>query len=320
MKKFTKWSLILCLALFLVGGAFSGVALARGLSLAGYADLFTSRGWWRALRGTQYVSAAGDAVGADGDAYVSHPAGDADVYGGTYAFDPAGVRDLDVDLGAGTLTLEISDEVETVEVRSLSDGDAPDCWLEEGTLHIESARHSGISFSFLNPGTDVCVRIPAQLALREVSLDLDAGTAEITGALTAREAISLSVGAGELTAEAVSAPECDIEVDMGELTLGRCDVQTLDLSVGAGSAAISAGAITRGGKLECDMGEISLTLDGAAADYDYEIDCSMGEVHMDGFSSEGLGVQRSIQNGAGRLLELDCGMGSITVSHLEKEN
>ena len=41
---------------------------------------------------------------------------------------------------------------------------------------------------------------------------------------------------------------------------------------------------------------------------------------MDGFSSEGLGVQRSIQNGAGRLLELDCGMGSITVSHLEKEN
>lgn len=61
------------------------------------------------------------------------------------------------------------------------------------------------------------------------------------------------------------------------------------------------------------MGNMELSLNGKESDYNYEVECSAGNIDINGTYISAFGAERSIQNGASRTFKLECNMGNITV-------
>ena len=138
------------------------------------------------------------------------------------------------------------------------------------------------------------VSYPKGSAFKNLDIEVDAGTVEVSGTIYADE-FSVTVGAGEFTGNGdITARECDIEVGAGEISLSKLDAY--DISG------------------ECGMGAMKLGLKGKETDYDYRLECGIGEISIGNSEYSGLGAEKSISNGTGRILELECGMGEITVT------
>ena len=61
---------------------------------------------------------------------------------------------------------------------------------------------------------------------------------------------------------------------------------------------------------ECGLGELDLTLTGTQEDYNYDLECGVGNLDVGSDSYSGLGREKSISNkGADRKLNLECGIG-----------
>ena len=58
---------------------------------------------------------------------------------------------------------------------------------------------------------------------------------------------------------------------------------------------------------------MKIELPGEASDYDYSVDCGMGEVTVGDSSYGGVASSKKVDNGADIDLDLDCGMGDIDV-------
>ena len=95
----------------------------------------------------------------------------------------------------------------------------------------------------------------------------------------------------------------------------------MDISVGAENAdvAVAAGAAEIQGimaqemYLECGVGSATLVLHGEQEDYNYSLECGMGEVKIADGSYSGIAVEQQIYHGASKNLNIECGMGSVNV-------
>ena len=86
-----------------------------------------------------------------------------------------------------------------------------------------------------------------------------------------------------------------------------------DLEIGTGSMTF-ADLSARKTDGECGLGELDLTLTGTQEDYNYDLECGVGNLDVGSDSYSGLGREKSISNkGADRKLNLECGMGNISV-------
>lgn len=141
----------------------------------------------------------------------------------------------------------------------------------------------------------VKVSYPKGSSFRELELEVDAGTVEVTGTLQA-ETVSVTVGAGEFTGTGgIIARECDVEVGAGEIDLEGIDAEKISG--------------------ECGIGSLTLGVKGSEKDYNYSLECGIGDITIGSESYSGLGREKDIQNpGAVRELDLECGMGEIDVS------
>ena len=103
------------------------------------------------------------------------------------------------------------------------------------------------------------------------------------------------MGAGEFDSKnPVTAKEADLEIGTGSMTF----------------ADLSAKKISG----ECGLGELDLTMTGTQEDYNYDLECGVGNLDVGSDSYSGLGREKSISNtGADRKLDLECGMGNVSV-------
>ena len=139
----------------------------------------------------------------------------------------------------------------------------------------------------------LCIYVPANLELREISMESGAGQIEMKE-IHAKE-ISLEIGAGQGILEGFSAEKLEVECGAGEILL--------------------QGEVTRKAEIDCGVGTVEFEAKGEYEDYDYEISCGMGEVVIDGKSYSGLDKDQTIKNGSDRKIEADCGMGKIEISY-----
>ena len=100
----------------------------------------------------------------------------------------------------------------------------------------------------------------------------------------------------------------------------KLDIKKADLQIGTGSMTFAdlSAEETDG---ECGLGELDLTMTGAQEDYNYDLECGVGNLDVGSDSYSGLGRENHISNtGADRKLELECGMGNVSVSFSGKEH
>ena len=71
--------------------------------------------------------------------------------------------------------------------------------------------------------------------------------------------------------------------------------------------------------MECGIGQISLTMDGCENDYNYDISCEVGEIVCGDRHYSGIGHDDYVNNGAGKEMSLECGIGQIKIDFREIE-
>ena len=162
------------------------------------------------------------------------------------------------------------------------------------TLKVKSTKK-------LSKNRKVCISYPEDVKLQELEIEMGAGTVYLNRDIET-EKLSVEMGAGEFESKnPVTAREADLEIGTGSMTFA-------DLSAGK----------TDG---ECGLGELDLTLTGTQEDYNYDLECGVGNLDVGSDSYSGLGREKSISNkGADRKLNLECGMGNISVDFSGKEH
>lgn len=228
--------------------------------------------------------------------------------------DTGDVRDLYLQLGAGSFTLSEKEagEGESIDLYIQGEGKC-DVYVKDGTLYIEGFKGNHVL------GTDfgknnILLKFPMGMRFDEVEIEVGAGIMEAWN-INAKE-IEASVGAGALSLYQSEAKELSVEVGAGELYTQDVSVREADLTVSVGTCSYQ-GSIFESLEAECDMGNMEFLLKGRESDYNYEIECSGGNIEMDSFNTAAFALEKEINNGAAHTFELSCSMGNISV-HFEE--
>ena len=108
------------------------------------------------------------------------------------------------------------------------------------------------------------------------------------------EEVKFEIGASAAEVTGLVADELKIEVGAGKATLEKVDVKELKADVG--------------------VGELNVGLVGAQTDYNYKLDCGIGEIKFGNASYGGLGNSQTVeQTGATRSIDVDCGIGKVEI-------
>lgn len=207
----------------------------------------------------------------------------------THTFTAEDIQELDIELRYGELVLRYSDEADKIGVEVSSDHVTVSQDAGDKKLKIQGKHASRLS------GTqNVVITYPAGKEFREAEIELDAGTVELEDDFQADE-LDVKVAAGELSA------------------YGAIQAKKSSWSVGAGSVCLDY-LDSKKVELECDMGELEATLAGSETDYDYEVECGMGEITIGDNSYGGISRKQKVDNHGARKLEAECGMGEIILN------
>lgn len=222
------------------------------------------------------------------------------------------VKRLNLVLGAGVFTVkekEVSDGNIEIHVQGVGECET---FVKDQTLYVEGFQGIDIAvFGHTEFKNEITIEIPANMTFEEVNVEVGAGIMDISS-LEARE-LDAQIGAGELRLNNIVAGELSAEIGAGRMDAQNVTAQEAEFSVSMGEC-IYNGIIKRELDAECDMGNMELMLEGNREDYNYEIECSAGNIEVDKSSWHALGMEKSINNGAAGTIDLTCNMGNITVS------
>ena len=314
MKKFTKGMLI---AAGIFGAVGIGLTAAGGVMGASMSELTGVNSLKRILRMTEWDDDHDDYDDIDDDDdddddyedRVEHDGMEHSAEMGQKNMEPAAVGNesatdgivyqlkyqptkLDIELKYDELILE---EGDSFCVR-VYDDNGKNVTVKESsdTLKVRSTKK-------LSKTRKVCISYPEDVKLQELEIEMGAGTVYLNRDIET-EKLSVEMGAGEFDSKnPVTAEEADLEIGTGSMTF----------------ADLSAKKISG----ECGLGELDLTMTGTQEDYNYDLECGVGNLDVGSDSYSGLGREKTISNkGADRKLDLECGMGNISVDFSGKEH
>ena len=296
MKKFTKGMLI---AAGIFAAAGIGLTAAGGVMGASMSELTGVNSLKRILWMTEWDDDHDDYDDIDDDDYVDHDGMEYSAEVGNESSTDGTVYQLkyqptklDIELKYDELILEEGDSFcvrvyddsgKNVTVKESSD-----------TLKVRSTKK-------LSKTRKVHISYPEDVKLQELEIEMGAGTVYLNRDIET-EKLSVEMGAGEFDSKnPVTAEEADLEIGTGSMTF----------------ADLSAKKISG----ECGLGELDLTMTGTQEDYNYDLECGVGNLDVGSDSYSGLGREKSISNtGADRKLDLECGMGNVSVDFSGKEH
>ena len=306
MKKFTKGMLI---AAGIFAAAGIGLTAAGGVMGASMSELTGVNSLKRILWMTEWDDDHDDYDDIDDDDYVDHDGMEYSAEVGQKNMEPAAVGNesstdgtvyqlkyqptkLDIELKYDELILE---EGDSFCVRVYDDNEKNVTVKESSdTLKVRSTKK-------LSKTRKVYISYPKDVKLQELEIEMGAGTVYLNRDIET-EKLSVEMGAGEFDSKnPVTAKEADLEIGTGSMTF----------------ADLSAKKISG----ECGLGELDLTMTGTQEDYNYDLECGVGNLDVGSDSYSGLGREKSISNtGADRKLDLECGMGNVSVDFSGKEH
>ena len=295
MKKFTKRMLI---AAGIFGAAGIGLTVAGGVMGANMAQLdgFESIGgmFWsentvsesEPLDDTDDIEEADDQEDVEFMNAKSESTADCVVY--QLQHQPV---KLDIELKYDELDLE---EGDSFSVKVYNDkGNNVTIKESADTLKIRSTKRA--------QSRKVCVCYPKDVKLSELDIEMGAGSVYLNREIQV-DRLKVEVGTGEFEGNAsVTTKEADLQIGTGSMTF-------TDLSAEKTSG-------------ECGLGGLDLTMTGDEKDYNYDLQCGIGNMDVGSDSYSGFGKEDHISNtGADRKMDLECGMENVAVSFSGKEH
>lgn len=235
------------------------------------------------------------------------------------------VDSLKLSIDFGTVILMTGDEFSIRAKRIWKDqitSEVEDgCWvISDNGIDLEE--ESFYPFGHLAPyltedfnigknGPEIVITVPKEFQAENLSLHLGAGEL-IADELFAKKA-KLEVGAGLMEINRMTVDGfISLETGTGKIDVESLKSQSARFDCGMGSIEVE-GEIPSDIEAECGIGELKLDLLGNERDYNYDIDCGIGEVSINQNTYGGTD-HRKINNGADAKISLDCGIGSIKIT------
>ncbi len=218
-----------------------------------------------------------------------------------------GIEKLNIDLKYVELNIKEAEGNE-IKVESINVPDDFKCYSDGNELVIESKKEYKHWKKHL---TRVNVYIPKGTKFEEVEIEV--GACDSTFDTIETEELSLSIGAGALTVDKMTVSKSsDIMVGAGEVIIKDLEAQNANLEVGAGSMSVK-GKLSGDTNIDCGMGSVDMHLSNAKREFNYDISGGMGEIVIGESTYSGMGFEDHIDNDVDGTMEIECGMGSVTV-------
>lgn len=228
------------------------------------------------------------------------------------------ITSISIDMNVGKLTVNDGNDF-TIKGKNLEQSEFYD-YVDNGewiisnytdVWNIPKLSRKGRHSSF-NKTPELIITIPKDFIAEYFSITIGAGKATLE---TARaKNVNLSVEAGELIVQQLEAKEnCDFQVEAGNLEIKNGNVINTDMSCNVGQLKFS-GELADISNIECNVGNIELKLKGKQEDYNYSIDCGVGQIKI---NQDTYNLENSvyIENNANseKELILNNGVGKIDV-------
>lgn len=213
------------------------------------------------------------------------------------------VQKLEIEVGGALVRIETSDNG---EIYFASEQAVKyQCYVQGDTLFLKSEGE----FRVGKDNNEIVLYVPRDVAYREISVELGAGSVEFGGKIEARS-LHVEVGAGKLTVAAADVDDLQVEIGAGMAQLSGVQAQSADLEVGMGQM-IFEGNVIGNMSAECAMGSMEFAIEGSEEAHNYDVSCAMGSIKVGSSSYSGMGNEQYINYGAEALYKLECSMGEI---------
>lgn len=147
-------------------------------------------------------------------------------------------------------------------------------------------------------------------------IELVLGVSKIQIESLQAEKMEMELGAGEAQIQTVDVEKAEIGIGAGELSLNSLTAEKASLQVGTGTLEVKSFA---GGDLDlqCGVGSLAINVQGKEKDYNYTMSCGIGNIELNGRTHSGLGREETINNNASKKINMECGIGDITLKMIE---
>ncbi len=201
---------------------------------------------------------------------------------------------MEIDFGAGLLDIYY-DDVDEIEIHE-KNIDGLKVEVKNNTLKIKNELEVTLGDIDDMDNRSLAIIIPRDMVFGEVDLDIGAAQANIND---------------------ISAKDISITIGAGQANISNISVDNMEMEVGAGAAIVSNLTVTNL-DVEAGMGQVTVELCGAQIDYNYNVECGMGNVVVGDHSYGGVGAKHHGNNHqAGKLIDIECGMGEVVVKFMQ---
>jgi len=289
MKKFTKVMLIIAGVFATIGVICMVVAFAMGLTTDHFIKLIQD-GHFSFDEGDLHISFEDDW----NDDFEGETIGteEMDVEDGAGEIRES-CENIDLEFGAGVLEICYADveyiQVKQTNIPKLKVG------VKNGTLVIRDGSDIHVDLDDVEDRS-LTILIPQDMKFKEVELEIGASKADIKNILA--ENLSITVGAGQADISKITAKHFELEVGAGQATAVQLEVEKLDVEAG--------------------VGQVNIALNGVQEDYNYKVECGIGNVVVGKASYGGLGAEQNVKNdGATKEISVECGIGEVKIKFQE---
>jgi len=280
MKTFTKIMLIIAGVFATVGVICMVVAFAMGLTSEHLVDMVQD-GRFSFDEGDLHISFGDD---TDIDIESNSEMKDESIY-----TIKESCHSMDIEFGAGVLDI-CYDDVEYIQVKQTNIENLK-VQVKNEKLYIREESDIHIDLDDIEDRS-LTILIPKDMKFEEVELEIGASKADIKDIIS--KDISITVGAGQADVSKLTAKEFDLEVGAGQATAVQLDVEKLNVEAG--------------------MGQVNIALNGVQEEYNYNVECGIGNVTVGSASYGGLGAEQSIKHeGATKEINVECGIGEVKI-------
>lgn len=299
MKKSTKITLILAAILMLTGGIMALVCMVLG---ADWDDLelylknpFQQEEDWN------------DSF----DIIINSDNAD------TWTFDDEKIVGLDLDIEAGTLMIQYSEDT-ICRVIAENGRKGLRCKVKNGVLIIEEDDSIHTLVDWKEDETPyIVVTLPSKVVEEELlqSVQISVGAGNVVAKSLVAKSVQMDVDAGAIACEGLWVRgHCDIDVDAGSVTIEKGHVEDgLQIDIDAGQVSY-AGYLQCDWQVEVDAGSVTMDLDGSLMDHNYQIQYDLGQVQVGDKVYDGLSDTVNLKHGASHHAQIQCSMGQVNVS------
>lgn len=234
------------------------------------------------------------------------------------------VENIDIDVNYGEVTI-INGDTFSIDASNIRK-DELKSYVEDGTWYIKGETKNYITVfgvrislgdllvSNNNTLRKITITMPENFTAGQFSLKIGAGYVE-ADAIKA-DSGKISVDAGKLSVNQLSISDSSqYNVGAGEMVLRNVTANNISLDCGVGNIVIE-GSLSGDNDISCGVGQVELNLTNQEQEFSYDISSGIGSVDIGNQSFHN--VDKRIDNGSNNYLNLDCGIGHISVDFNQK--